>query len=110
MNTTGVKNRRIRIALLSILKTEYPGALDMRALQFALDNLGYPMPAGALEAHLRYLEEKKLARVETREGMGFSIAFAYLTAVGWDFLDGALSNAGEGRGDSEWRGGIDERL
>ena len=33
MNTTGVKNRRTRTAVLQLLKTEYPGALDMKALQ-----------------------------------------------------------------------------
>ena len=94
MNTTTAKNRRIRIALLNILKTEYPGAVDLKVLQFAMDNLGYPMPEGMLEAHLRYLEEKGYVQLETRKGFGFRIAFASLTAVGWDLLDGLVREKG----------------
>lgn len=63
MNTTTAKNRRIRIALLNLLKTEYPGALDTKAIQFAMDNLGYPMPSGRLEAHLRYLQTRPSASI-----------------------------------------------
>jgi hypothetical protein len=99
LNTTTAKNRRIRIALLELLKTEYPGALDLKALQFSMDNLGYPMPEPALAAHLRYLEEKGHAHVERRRGRGFEIAFASLTALGWDLLDGLSHDRG-----------VDERL
>lgn len=88
MNTASVRNRRIRTALLELLKTEYPGALDLKALRFALDSLGYPLPGGDLRAHLRYLEEKGYLAVESRRGFGFSLAFASLTARGWDLLDG----------------------
>jgi hypothetical protein len=88
LNTTYAKNRRIRVALLELLKTEYPGALDLKALQFALDNLGYPMPGGTVEAHLRYLEEKGYVQIQKRKGFGFRVAFASLTAGGWDLLDG----------------------
>lgn len=94
MNTTTAKNRRIRIALLNLLKTEYPGALDLKALQFAMDNLGYPMPSGRLEAHLRYLEEKGYAQLQRRKGFGFDIAFASLTAAGWDLTDGLVRERG----------------
>jgi hypothetical protein len=79
---------------LNLLRTEYPGALDLRALQFAMDNLGYPMPSGTLEAHLRYLEEKGYAAVERRRGFGFRISFASLTAGGWDFIDGLEGEKG----------------
>jgi DNA-binding transcriptional ArsR family regulator len=82
------KNRRIRIAILELLKTSYPGSLDLKVLQFSLDNLGYPMPPENLSAHLTYLEEKKYVRLELRKGYGFEIAFASLTADGWDLLDG----------------------
>lgn len=88
-------NRRIRAAVLSLLKTEYPGALDVKALRFALDDLGYPMPEAALNAHLRYLEEKGRAQLEIRKGFGFRVSFASLTAKGWDFLDGASGGDGE---------------
>jgi len=94
VNTTSVKNKRIRIALLNLLKTEYPGALDLKALQFAMDNLGYPMPGGMLEAHLRYLEEKGYVHLQRRKGFGFEIAFASLTASGWDLLDGLIKERG----------------
>lgn len=94
MNTTSVKNRRTRIALLELLKTEYPGALDLRALMFALDSLGYPLPENMVEAHLKYLEEKGFVCLEKRKGFGFSIAFAALTAVGWDLLDGFETDQG----------------
>jgi hypothetical protein len=94
LNTTTAKNRRIRIALLNLLKTEYPGALDLKAIQFAMDNLGYPMPSGRLEAHLRYLEEKGYAALERREGFGFEVSFAYLTASGWDLIDGLVRERG----------------
>lgn len=52
------------------------------------------MPDGALSAHLRYLDEKGFARVERKEGFGFSIAFATLTASGWDFIDGHIADRG----------------
>ena len=88
MNTTAAKNRRIRIALTELLKTEYPGALDLKALSFAMDNLGYPMPEGALTAHLSYLQEKGYVSIRRKSGRGFDIAFASLTARGWDLIDG----------------------
>jgi repressor of nif and glnA expression len=88
------KNRRIRIALLELLKTEYPGSLDLRVLQFSLDNLGYPLLESDLTAHLRYLEEKGFAKLQKKEGYGFAIAFAKLTADGWDLLDGHRFEAG----------------
>lgn len=94
MNTTTVRNQRIRSSLLRLLKLSYPGALDLKALLFALDNLGYPMPEQELEAHLRYLEEKELVRIESRKGFGFSIAFAALAARGWDLLDGLVGECG----------------
>jgi DNA-binding transcriptional ArsR family regulator len=82
---------------LELLKTEYPGALDLRSLQFAADNLGYPMPEGALEAHLSYLQEKGYVTVERREGFGFRIAFASLSANGWDLIDGFREDSGIAR-------------
>jgi hypothetical protein len=94
LNTTSVRNRRIRALALELLKTAYPGALDLRALQFALDNLGYPLPEGEIAAHLSYLEEKGLAQLERRSGFGFDIAFAHLTARGWDLLDGLVGEKG----------------
>lgn len=94
MNTTGVKNRRIRVALLRLLKTEYPGALDTKALQFAMDNLGYPMPYGDLEAQLRYLEEKGYVSLKRRRGFGVEISFASLSASGWDLLDELIAEKG----------------
>ena len=109
MNTTSAKNRRIRTALLELLKTEYPGALDLKALQFALDNLGYPMPEGNLQAQLKYLEEKGLAQLTERTGFGFQIAFATLTADGWDFLDG-FATGGFATGGLGTGQGIDESL
>jgi hypothetical protein len=94
LNTTGAKNRRIRIALLELLKTEYPGALDLKALQFTMDSLGYPMVEGMLGAHLRYLEEKGYVQLQKRKGFGFVVRFASLTAEGWDLLDGIGSERG----------------
>lgn len=61
---------------------------------FAMDNLGYPMPEGALDAHLSYLKEKGYAQVERKKGFGFQIAFATLTAKGWDLLDGLCHEKG----------------
>lgn len=88
MELKGVKNKRMRAALLELLRTEYPGSLDLKALRFSMDSLGYPMTDAMLSAHLRYLEEKGLLRLEVRSGFGFRIRFAYLTAEGWDMLDG----------------------
>lgn len=92
MNTESVRNRRIRIALLNLLKSaytdKYPGTIDFKELHFALDNLGYPMTEGMLDAHLRYLEEKGYVKVDSRKFSGFKIVFASLTAEGWDLLDG----------------------
>jgi len=52
------------------------------------------MPEAALAAHLRYLEEKGFLKVERRSGFGFRVAFACLTARGWDHIDGL--DEGEG--------------
>jgi len=101
LNRSYAVNRRIRTAVLELLKTEYPGALDLRALQFALDSLGYPLPEAMLAAHLRYLEEKGLAALSVKKGYGFSVEFASLTAKGWDYLDGQ----GAGLGDMKGRAG-----
>lgn len=88
------KNKRVRVALLELLATEYPGTLDLKVLQFSLDNLGYPMPQESLTAHLAYLEEKGYVRLEKKKGYGFEIAFAALTANGWDLLDGHRNEKG----------------
>jgi hypothetical protein len=93
-NLASEKNKRIRVALMELLKTEYPGCLDLRVLQFSLDNLGYPLPEETLTAHLRYLEEKKYVVLEKKKGYGFQIAFACLTATGWDLLDGHCHEKG----------------
>lgn len=92
------KNKRIRIALLELLKTEYPGALDIKILLFSLDNLGYPMTEEILSAHLHYLEDKEKGYValKHKKGYGFEIAFASLTAKGWDLLDGHGNECGIG--------------
>jgi len=94
LNTRLAKNRRIRIALLELLKSAYPGALDQRALMFAMDNLGYPMPESGLSAHLSYLQEKGYLSATQREGEGFEVAFASLTAEGWDLIDGIRVDGG----------------
>ncbi|BCS55183.1 winged-helix domain-containing protein [Geobacter sp. SVR] len=88
------KNKRIRVTLLELLRTEYPGSLDLRVLQFSLDNLGYPIPEEALSAHLRYLEEKGYVTLTKKKGYGFQIEFACLTASGWDLLDGHTCEKG----------------
>lgn len=59
-----------------------------------MDNLGYPMPGGMLDAHLKYLEEKGYVKVERKKGFKFQIAFASLTADGWDLLDGHIHEKG----------------
>lgn len=84
----GEKSKRIRIAVLQLLKTEYPGSLDMRVLQFSLDNLGYPLPLEMMRAHLSYLSEKGYLIITHRKAYGAEIAFATLTAAGWDLIDG----------------------
>jgi len=88
------KNKRIRVALLELLKTEYPGPLDLKILQFSMDNLNYPLPEETLAAHLRYLEEKGYLHLEKKKGFGFQIDFACLTAKGWDLLDGHCHEKG----------------
>jgi len=88
------KNKRIRIAILELLKTNYPGALDMKVLLFSLDNLGYPMLDDQLVAHLTYLSEKGYVRIDKRKGYGFQVAFACLTASGWDLIDGHIHENG----------------
>ncbi len=88
------KNKRIRIAILELLKTEYPGPLDLKVLKFTLSKLGYPLPEGHLSAHLRYLEEKGYVHLEMKDGYGFHVAFAALTADGWDLIDGHIDEKG----------------
>jgi DNA-binding MarR family transcriptional regulator len=63
-----------------------------------MDNLGYPMPEGTLNAHLKYLDEKGYVKPQTRSGFGFSIAFVSLTARGWDLLDGLTCERGVDEG------------
>jgi hypothetical protein len=93
---TAQKNKGLRKALLELLRTQYPGAIDLKVLGFTLDSVGYPIPADALLAHLNYLEEKGLLRMETRKGSGFSVAYAVLTAKGWDYLDGITGECSAG--------------
>ena len=100
MNTRLAKNKRIRIALLELLKSVYPGALDYRALMFALDNLGYPLPEAEVGAHLSYLMEKGYVFNEQRSGEGYAISVSFLTAEGWDLLDGIRDD----------EAGVDSRL
>lgn len=88
------KHRRIRIAILELLKTEYPGSLDTKVLRFSLDNLGYPTMEEQLFAHVRYLEEKGYLRCESRAMYGFDISFCRLTAQGWDLIDGYVKEKG----------------
>jgi DNA-binding HxlR family transcriptional regulator len=73
---------------------ESPGTADLKLLRFALDSLGYPLMEGMLTAHLRYLEEKGYVELTRRKGYGFDIAFASLTAAGWDLLDGLTHDRG----------------
>jgi DNA-binding HxlR family transcriptional regulator len=87
-------NRRIRIAMLELLKTQYPGSLDFKVLRFSLDNLGYPLMEEDLSAHLRYLEEKGFLHCESRKRYGFDISFCRLTAAGWDLIDGHIREKG----------------
>jgi hypothetical protein len=94
MRLQAEKNRRIRLTILELLKTEYPGALDSKVLMFSLDNLGYPLGGDDLDAHLGYLEEKGLARAERKKGYGFNLLFISLTAKGWDLLDGSIMEKG----------------
>lgn len=94
MKTKLAKNRRIRIAVLELLRSVYPGALDMRGLMFALDNLGYPMPEADLAAHVSYMEEKGYLSFKSREGEGYSISYVSLTAEGWDLIDGIKIDMG----------------
>jgi repressor of nif and glnA expression len=82
------KNKRIRVAILELLNTEYGSTIDKRRLRFALDKIGYTLLDHELDAHLKYLEEKGYVRCETREGFGFKIGWCALTADGWDLLDG----------------------
>lgn len=97
MRIEAEKNRRIRATVLELLKTEYPGALDIRILRFSLDNLGYPLRGRDLRAHLGYLEEKGLLKTDDRKGPGFDISFVSLTAKGWDLLDGCIRDRGVGQ-------------
>ena len=91
---TGDINRRIRIAVLSLLKTQYPGSLDLKVLKFSLDNLGYPLLDEHISAHLSYLEEKGYLARTKRKGPGFEISFCTLTARGWDLIDGHITEKG----------------
>lgn len=90
------KNKRIRIAILEMLKTTYPAAIDEKNLRFALNHLGYPLLHNIYTAHLKYLEEKGYLKRETREGYGFKIGWCVMTADGWDLLDGYLHEDGIG--------------
>ncbi len=86
------RNRRIRVVILELLHTAYPGGMDTKSLWFAVDNLGYAMPIEHLYAHIKYLEEKGYVKQESRKGHGFAIDWVTLTASGWDFIDGHITD------------------
>lgn len=88
------KHKRIRIAILELLKTQYPGAIDTKVLKFSLDNLGYPLRDEDINGHLAYLTEKAFVFCDRREGFGFHLTFCTLTARGWDVIDGNIHEAG----------------
>lgn len=94
MNAETARNRSIRHALLRILKSGYPGAMDTKELKYALDNLGFPVTDRLLNAQMAYLSEGGYVRTESRKGFGFCVEFVCLTKEGWDLLDGHIDEAG----------------
>jgi hypothetical protein len=55
---------------------------------------GRAQPPGADGGAEAGLEEKDYAALERREGFGFEVSFAYLTASGWDLIDGLVRERG----------------
>jgi repressor of nif and glnA expression len=88
------RNRRIRVAILELLKTQYPGTMDVKQLRYVLSKIGYALLDNQIAAHLTYLEEKGFVRCEDRKQYGFDIQWCELTAKGWDFLDGHITEKG----------------
>lgn len=94
MNVEGMKNRRIRVAILKALKVEHPGSIDTKVLYFYLDSYGYPLLEDELTAHLAYLQEKGYIKVERKRGKGYDISHVTLAAKGWDLYDGIEQDKG----------------
>ena len=94
MEISAVNNRRVRVALLHLLKDEFPGALDVRAMQYAMDKIGYTLPEPHLDAHVQYLQEKGYVRLTVKKGFGAEISFVQLTATGYDLLDEHSADSG----------------
>ena len=92
-----IRDKKIRLTILELLKSVYPGALDHKALMFALDNLGYVMPETEVGAHLQYLEQKGYAFTEQKTGPGYQVRFSCLTVEGFELLaDDPDLNLGKG--------------
>ena len=87
VNINGKKNARIRIAIMTALKVEYPGAVDRKVLLFCMDTFGYPLTDEDLQRHIHYLEEKGLLATERKRGKGYDITHVAMTAKGWDHID-----------------------
>ena len=88
MNMEAIKNNVLRRRILEALKPEYPGAVDLMALRFALDGAGVQITARALQAQIAYLAEGGYV---THENPAQDVEYSALTKHGWDVLD-ALTN------------------
>lgn len=86
MKMNGLKHSALSLNLLHILKTEYPGAVDVMVISLSLRSLGYSLTDEELNQILQRLHEKDFLHFEHRHFEGLVISFAVLTASGWDFL------------------------
>ena len=69
------------VIMLSLIKTSYPARLSARALQEALESVGYPYSLRAVQRHLNGFAEINLIDCDGEMPQGWR-----LTQVGKEFL------------------------
>ncbi len=94
VETNKERYRRIRGAILKLLAHQHPGPLDLKEIQFLLDDLRMTIREEELQSHLCYLAEKGLVKSEHRCSGGIEIEMVRITADGLNVLDGFSPDVG----------------
>lgn len=94
MRMETINNGRMRLAILTLLRGEYPSMMSKEALKKAMDALGFVLEERMLLQHVAYLSEKGYVDRDTRKEAGIEITWSVLTAEGWDKLDGLAPGEG----------------
>lgn len=87
MNIEAEANERVRLAIMKILRGEYPSHVDSMVIMYGLKQLGYEIETEEMHTHLWYMNETGRVEAQRRKAADFDLVFARLTAAGVDHLE-----------------------